>query len=222
MLNLGFVCSAGGAPIEALQKILSKCEKPVNISVVTDRKCKAEEMCERNGIPFIRIQESSRSIFSTKAADWLYGKKQSSVVVLLFSRLVSEQLFLNKRCINIHPSLLPAFPGINALRQAYESGTKYIGSTAHLVDKSMDGGPILTQVACPLRSEFSYKLLERISFAQKVFLLLKIYEECFCGLQSGGIDFQTSPGFKEIRILDVDMNEAFLTFLKEEGIPSIQ
>jgi phosphoribosylglycinamide formyltransferase-1 len=54
------------------------------------------------------------------------------------------------RVLNIHPSLLPAFPGLDAQRQAIEHGVKYSGCTVHFVDESLDGGPIITQRVVPV------------------------------------------------------------------------
>jgi len=52
--------------------------------------------------------------------------------------------------LNIHPSLLPAFPGLDAQRQAVEHGVKYSGCTVHFVDETLDGGPIITQRVVPV------------------------------------------------------------------------
>jgi formyltetrahydrofolate deformylase len=59
------------------------------------------------------------------------------------------------KIINIHPSLLPAFPGANAYRQAYERGVKVVGVTAHFVTPNLDEGPIITQEALLVRSDES-------------------------------------------------------------------
>src|SRR4030095_10729348 len=70
------------------------------------------------------------------------------------------------RIINIHPALLPAFPGVDAQKQAYEAGAKIAGLTVHLVDESLDGGPILYQEAidisdCRSGDEVAERILER-------------------------------------------------------------
>ena len=57
------------------------------------------------------------------------------------------------RLLNIHPSLLPAFPGLEAQRQALEHGVKVSGATVHLVEEALDQGPILLQEAVPVREE---------------------------------------------------------------------
>ena len=64
------------------------------------------------------------------------------------------------RVLNIHPSLLPAFPGLDAIRQAWEHGARVTGCTVHLVDEALDGGPILAQAAVEVRDEDDLESLE--------------------------------------------------------------
>jgi phosphoribosylglycinamide formyltransferase-1 len=70
-----------------------------------------------------------------------------------FMRLLSPAFVANyrHRILNIHPSLLPAFPGLDAQRQAIEHGVKWSGCTVHFVDETLDGGPILVQRIVPVR-----------------------------------------------------------------------
>ena len=64
------------------------------------------------------------------------------------------------RILNIHPSLLPAFPGLDAIRQAWEHGVRVTGCTVHLVDDTLDGGPILAQSAVDVRDGETFESLE--------------------------------------------------------------
>jgi phosphoribosylglycinamide formyltransferase-1 len=70
-------------------------------------------------------------------------------------RLLSPQFIetYRGRILNIHPSLLPAFPGLDAQRQAIEHGVKLSGCTVHFVDETLDGGPIITQRVVPVRED---------------------------------------------------------------------
>ena len=70
------------------------------------------------------------------------------------------------KIINIHPSLLPSFPGPQAYRQAYEHGVKIIGVTSHFVSMHLDEGPIIAQAAAPVRSSASLK--EIVALGQKL------------------------------------------------------
>jgi phosphoribosylglycinamide formyltransferase-1 len=69
-----------------------------------------------------------------------------------FMRLVTAVLLepFHHRVVNVHPALLPAFPGVNAQKQALEAGVKITGCTVHLVDRGVDTGPILAQAAVPV------------------------------------------------------------------------
>jgi len=65
------------------------------------------------------------------------------------------------RVLNIHPSLLPAFPGLDAIGQAFRHGVRMTGCTVHLVDEALDGGPILVQAAVPIRDDDTLETLEQ-------------------------------------------------------------
>ena len=81
------------------------------------------------------------------------------------------------RIVNIHPSLLPSFPGLHAQRQALEHGVRVSGATVHLVDGALDAGPIVLQAAVPvLDSDTVDTLSERILIEEH-----RIYPEAICG-----------------------------------------
>jgi phosphoribosylglycinamide formyltransferase-1 len=77
------------------------------------------------------------------------------VVLAGFLRILSAEFLaaFPGRVINIHPSLLPAFPGLRAQRQAWEYGVKYTGCTVHFVNEELDGGPIIAQAVVPVLPE---------------------------------------------------------------------
>ena len=82
----------------------------------------------------------------------LEGREVSLVCLAGFMRLLSRTFVaaFSGRILNIHPSLLPAFPGLDAQRQAVEHGVKVSGCTVHFVDETLDGGPIITQRVVPV------------------------------------------------------------------------
>jgi len=95
-----------------------------------------------------------------------FGRRQVTLVCLAgYMRLISE-LFtraFHNRILNVHPSLLPAFPGLDAQRQAIERGVKVTGCTVHLVDEQLDHGPIVMQRAVEVREDDTvYTLSARI------------------------------------------------------------
>jgi phosphoribosylglycinamide formyltransferase 1 len=98
-----------------------------------------------------------------------------------FMRLLSPHFVaaFPQRILNIHPSLLPSFPGLEAQRQALEYGVKFSGCTVHLVDENLDAGPILAQAIVPVRDEDTEETLaarilaeEHRIYAQAVRLIL--------------------------------------------------
>src|SRR6185295_18538108 len=90
------------------------------------------------------------------------------VVLARFMKILSPTFVwrYKNKIINIHPSLLPSFPGPNAYRQAYEHGVKIVGVTSHFVSMHLDEGPIIAQGSFPIRSGMSLK--DIIAGGQKI------------------------------------------------------
>ena len=227
MKRIGIVCStAGGAFIESL-RILSATGVHPPCFVVTDRACGVEEQCRALGIPVLRVEDQSRVGFSQKAAHWFYEINAADWICLFFDRLVSSDLYDRGVCMNIHPSLLPSFPGLGGLKQAWASQTLFIGATAHLTDQSIDGGPIVAQVCAPLERQGTYRQAERISFAQKVYLFLLLWEMAEANelpkmatttsLQGRPVHAWANPGLRS-----ESLENAFQQFLKKENIAWIR
>ena len=88
----------------------------------------------------------------TKIADELQGRNVGLVVLAGFMRIVGKPLInaFPNRIMNIHPALLPSFPGLHGQKQAYDYGVKISGCTVHFVDEDMDTGPIIIQAAVPV------------------------------------------------------------------------
>ena len=157
LLNLGILISGRGSNMEAILKAIKKKKIPIRPSVVISNKpdVKGLVIAKKLGVATEVIQ--SKGFDGTR---WEYDKKiitilrkhgvtQSNGLVCLvgFMRIISAE-FVKKyryRIINIHPALLPAFPGLDSQRQALEYGTKFSGCTVHFVDAGMDTGPIIIQ-----------------------------------------------------------------------------
>jgi phosphoribosylglycinamide formyltransferase-1 len=93
-----------------------------------------------------------RSARDAALADWLEHRRIDLVVLAGFMELLGPELIrrLEGRIVNVHPALLPAFPGVGALERALEHGVKVIGVTVHFVDEGVDSGPIILQEPLPL------------------------------------------------------------------------
>jgi phosphoribosylglycinamide formyltransferase-1 len=111
----------------------------------------------------------SREAFDAEVASLLEGHGVDLVCLAGFMRRLSPA-FLRaypSRVLNVHPSLLPAFPGLEAQRQAFDHGVKVSGATVHLVDEGVDTGPIVLQEAVPvLASDSATSLAARILEAE--------------------------------------------------------
>lgn len=120
--------------------------------------------------------------------DRLKAAKVDLVVLAGFMRILKGN-FLNafpQRVINIHPSLLPAFPGLEAWRQALDYGVKVTGCTVHVVDQGIDSGPILGQETVPvLDGDTAETLHQRIQNAER-----RLYPEVIGALARGDISIQ--------------------------------
>lgn len=98
---------------------------------------------------------ASRDDYDRRLASELRQRKVETVCLAGFMRLIGPPLLeaFPDRILNVHPSLLPAFPGVDAQRQALEHGVKITGATVHLVTGELDGGPIVLQAAVPVRDD---------------------------------------------------------------------
>lgn len=119
--------------------------------VVSDNpKAQALQRAIHHGIPTQVIEPAgyeTREDFDRALVETLRAYKVELVVLAGYMRLLSAVVLqaFPQRVINIHPSLLPSFPGLNAHQQAWQYGVKYTGCTVHFVDEGMDTGPIIAQ-----------------------------------------------------------------------------
>ena len=149
--------------MESILKSIKKKKIPINPAVVISNKSNAKglKIAKKLGINIEVIEsrnfKGSRAQYDKKIITTLtkYGVTQRNGLVCLagFMRILSPQ-FVKKyknRIINIHPALLPAFPGLDSQRQALDHGAKYSGCTVHFVDAEMDTGPIIIQAVIKVK-----------------------------------------------------------------------
>jgi formyltetrahydrofolate deformylase len=113
----------------------------------------------RYRLPFIRLPWADRARAEMRALRLLEKHEIDFVVLARFMKILSPNFVWRhkNKIINIHPSLLPSFPGPQAYRQAYEHGVKIVGVTAHFVSMHLDEGPIIAQGSFDIRSGMSLK-----------------------------------------------------------------
>jgi len=159
--------------MEAILKSIKRKKIPINPAVIISNKSDAKglKIAQRLGIKTEVIEskdfKGSRLEYDKKIISTLerYGVTPKNGLVCLagFMRIISPE-FVKKyknRIINIHPALLPAFPGLDAQKQAIEYGSKYSGCTVHFVDSGVDTGPIILQSIVKIRKGDTEKTLSK-------------------------------------------------------------
>ena len=173
MLNLGILISGRGSNMESILKSIKKKRIPIKPAVVISNKPNAKglKIAQKLGVNVEVIEskgfKGSRWQYDKKVIEVLtkYGVTQRNGLVCLagFMRIISPE-FVKKyknRIINIHPALLPAFPGLDSQKQALDYGVKYSGCTVHFVDSGMDTGPIIIQSIVKIKENDTEETLSK-------------------------------------------------------------
>jgi phosphoribosylglycinamide formyltransferase-1 len=187
--SIGVVASSGGAAVTAAYEIFDAVYPgELKLVVVTDRECGIESYCEANNIPCQRIAEKSKVILSQKIADHFSQQGNIDIVLSFFLRIITKELFATYPTLNIHPSLLPDFPNLNAVGQALDAKSPEIGATLHMVDDRVDGGEILAQTVFPIPPELIEEEAQSLSFCQKTYLGVFLFSALKQGVLLFGSD----------------------------------
>ncbi len=157
---------------QCLQRLLaaraaSKLKK-ADLALVLSNRRDLEPLAGESGVPFLRLPWVDRSRAEQKALRALEQHEIDFVVLARFMKILSPNFVwrYKNKIINIHPSLLPSFPGPQAYRQAYEQGVKIIGVSAHFVTMNLDEGPIIAQDCFVVRPHMTLK--EIVAAGQKL------------------------------------------------------
>jgi len=154
--RLGILLSGRGSNFIAIADNVAAGRIPAEIAVVISNRPNAPglEEAERRGLATRMIPSKGleREQYDRQVVAALKEKQVDLVCLAGFMRLLSPYFVSEfpNRILNIHPSLLPAFPGLDAQRQALEYGVKLTGCTVHFVDENLDAGPIILQTAIPV------------------------------------------------------------------------
>lgn len=154
MRRIAVFASGRGSNFEAIAAAAERGDLPAEVALlVSDRPdCEAVARAARRGIACFAFSPkgyASKADYEAEIVARLDAAGVSLVCLAGYMRLVGERLLAayGGRIVNIHPSLLPAFPGAHAIEQAFAAGVGRYGVTIHEVDASLDGGPILAQRA---------------------------------------------------------------------------
>lgn len=169
-LNLGVLVSGSGTNLQSILDAIAEGRLDARVNIVVSNKpgVFALERAARANVPTKVLSHRdypSREAFDEALVAVLKEAGVELVVLAGFMRILTPR-FLDafpERVVNIHPSLLPAFPGIDAQKQAFDYGVKIAGCTVHFVDAGTDTGPIIAQAAVPvLEGDDAEKLRLRI------------------------------------------------------------
>ncbi|HZY46261.1 MAG TPA: phosphoribosylglycinamide formyltransferase [Candidatus Bathyarchaeia archaeon] len=176
MVPISVLASGRGSNLAALLEAVDNhylTEGEVKIVISNRPNAPALEIAKEHGVKAITIDDKG---FPKKSWDYdqktiaalqSYGVPQKTGLIVLagYLRILSEQFvdLYPRRIVNVHPALLPSFPGLEAQRQAIEHGVRVTGATVHFVDKEVDHGPIILQTAVPVRdNDTAETLADRI------------------------------------------------------------
>lgn len=158
--RIGVLISGRGSNLQALIDAIGEGRLNAQIAVVISNKASAAglERARAAGIETLVLDHRafpSRDAFDMELARELRARGVSVVCLAGFMRLIGQPLLdaFPNAILNVHPSLLPAFPGVDAQRQALDYGVKISGATVHLVTGELDGGPIVLQSSVRVRDD---------------------------------------------------------------------
>ena len=169
------VASTGGS---VLRSCLQNAMVQKNIAaVISDRKCGALDVASDYQIQSICYDEKSAHVFSDMLLD-LFKKEKPDLIVLFYTKILKGSLvdeFYGK-IVNFHPSLLPACPGQRGFEDSVEFGSKFIGSTSHLVIHDVDAGFPIQQAAFPNNPSISLAKRRHIIFLSQCAMLIQLID----------------------------------------------
>jgi len=177
-LRLGVLASGRGSNFQSIiDAVDNKTLKAEIVLLITDNPAAfAVERAKKHGIEYLVIRPkefSSRDEFYGKVSGEFQNRGVDLIILAGFMRIIGKPLIdaFPNRIMNIHPALLPAFPGLHGQKQALEHGVKIAGCTVHFVDEGMDTGPIIIQAAVPVYPDDTEEILsDRIlTFEHKIY-----------------------------------------------------
>ncbi|HMG22722.1 MAG TPA: phosphoribosylglycinamide formyltransferase [Kofleriaceae bacterium] len=156
-MKVGVLVSGSGTNLQALLDAQARGElAPAEIAVVISNQPGVPALARATaaGVPAEVVEHRGleRGAFEARLHDALARRGVEAVVLAGFMRVLTAEFVARypQRIVNTHPSLLPAFPGLDAAAQAIAHGVKLSGVTIHFVDASLDGGPIIAQATVPV------------------------------------------------------------------------
>jgi phosphoribosylglycinamide formyltransferase-1 len=164
--RLGVLISGRGSNLQAIIDAIASRTLDATIAIVISNRAAAAGLARAQsaGIETMVLPssgEQSRDDYDRAVASELIARRVDLVCLAGFMRMVGAPLLdaFPNRVLNIHPSLLPAFPGLDAQRQAIDYGVRVSGATVHVVTHQLDGGPIVLQAPVPVLDDDTVETL---------------------------------------------------------------
>ncbi|MBI1911592.1 MAG: phosphoribosylglycinamide formyltransferase [Deltaproteobacteria bacterium] len=174
MIKTGVLVSGSGSNLQAIIDAIEAKRLDASISVVisSNPKAFALERAKKHGIPtevILKDSFPSREDYDREVVRILKSYGVELVVLAGFMRLISKVMLeaFPMRILNIHPSLLPSFPGLEVQKKAIEHGVKFSGCTVHFVDEGLDSGPIIIQAVVPVLDDDTAESLSKRILAEE-------------------------------------------------------
>jgi phosphoribosylglycinamide formyltransferase 1 len=189
MKNLGILLSGRGSNFEAIAGSVQAGKIPARIAVVISNREDAPGLARARELGlqarFIPSQGKDRETYDREVVEVLREFEVDLVCLAGFMRILSPYFVREfpRRILNIHPALLPAFPGTDAQKQALEHGVKFSGCTVHIVDEGVDSGPIVCQAVVPVLDDDTVETLAARILKDEH----RIYSEAICLMLEGRV-----------------------------------
>ena len=187
--NIGVLISGRGSNLQAIIDAVGDGRLDARIALVISNKPEAYglERARLAGIETLVLDHTafpSREAFDLAMVEALRAREVQVVCLAGFMRLVSAAFVdaFPNRILNIHPALLPSFPGLHAQRQAVEHGVRFSGATVHMVNTELDAGPIVMQAVVPVFTDDTEDTLAARILAEEH----RIYPEAIQRVLGGG------------------------------------
>lgn len=159
-ISIGVLVSGSGSNLQSLIDNIEHgtLDAEIRLVVSNNPHAFALERCRKHGIPTAVLDHcefASRELFDCRMIELLRGADVELVVMAGFMRILSHVFFraFPMKIMNIHPALLPCFPGTHVQQKAIDYGVKYSGCTVHFADEGVDTGPIILQAVVPVYDE---------------------------------------------------------------------
>ncbi|MEB2312509.1 MAG: phosphoribosylglycinamide formyltransferase [Sorangiineae bacterium] len=204
-LELGILISGRGSNLQAILDAVERGALDARVRVVISNRADAPGLTRaaQARIPTATIAHrdySSREAFDAALVEALRGAGAELIVLAGFMRVLTPVMIgaYHDRIINIHPSLLPAFPGAHAHRDALAYGVKVSGCTVHFVDEGTDTGPIIRQRAVPvLDDDDEERLAARVLAVEHALLV-----EALAAMAEGRVSVEPGDGDRRARVVE--------------------